>query len=105
MAHINCGKAQSVCHRLNIRGFPTISVLEGARIYDYQGRLTIEGLSNFVSDKMYLERSKPRRIMHVRSPYENLVEALTEISLKCRAFSMLLFNFIGLGHLEEEFVI
>ena len=43
--------------------------------------------------------------MHVRSEYENLVEALTEFSLKCRAFAMLIFNFIGLGHLEEEFVV
>ena len=25
--------------------------------------------------------------------------------LKCRAFSMLIFSFVGLGHLEEEFVI
>ena len=43
--------------------------------------------------------------MHVRSPHENLVEALTEFTLKCRAFAMLIFKFIGLGHLEEEFVI
>ena len=41
----------------------------------------------------------------MQSPYENLVNALTEMSLKCRAFTMLLFKFIGLGHLEEEFVI
>ena len=105
LAHIQCGKAHSVCHRLGIKGFPTISVLEGSKIYDYQGRLTVDGLSKFVTSKKYLNKSKARRIRHVQSPYENLVNALTEMSLKCRAFTMLLFKFIGLGHLEEEFVI
>lgn len=105
IAHLNCGKAHAVCHRLGIKGFPTISVLEGEKIYDYQGRLTVDGLSSFITKKIYLERSKPRRIMHVRTPYENLAEALHEMTLKCRAFTMLLFKFFGLGHLDEEFVI
>ena len=58
-----------------------------------------------MTKKIYLERSRPRWIYHVRSPYENLTNALTEMVLKCRAYTMLVYSFIGLGHLEEEFVI
>ena len=39
------------------------------------------------------------------SAWENLANAMTVTNLKCRAFTMILFKAIGLGHLEEEFVI
>ena len=105
LARITCGRAITVCHRLGIRGFPTISVLQNGRIYDYQGRLTVDKLAEFVTSKQFLTKSKARNIMHVQSAYENLENALYEVNLKCRAFSMLLFSLVGLGHLEEEFVI
>ena len=35
LGHVVCGRATAVCHRLGIKGFPTISVLAGGRIYDY----------------------------------------------------------------------
>ena len=35
VARLNCARATEVCHRLHITGFPTLSVLDGAAIYDY----------------------------------------------------------------------
>ena len=35
VAHIICPKSIVVCNRLGIVGFPTLSVLDGAYIYDY----------------------------------------------------------------------
>mmetsp|Transcript_19879 Transcript_19879/g.26827 ORF Transcript_19879/g.26827 Transcript_19879/m.26827 type:complete len:97 (+) Transcript_19879:357-647(+) len=94
-----------VCNRLKIRGFPTISVLDGERVYDYQGKLTVGDLSKFISDKEYLEKSRPRRISHLTSPWENLVNALAETKQKMLTFTMLLFQVVGLGHLDEPFVV
>ena len=105
LAHVSCPKAMQVCNRLSVRGFPTISVLDGERAYDYQGKLTVADLSKFISDKKYLSLSKPRRILHLTSAWENLVNALNTFRLKLRAFTMLLFRLIGLGHLDEDFCV
>ena len=105
LAHVLCPKSNEVCHRLGIRGFPTISVLDGDRVYDYQGKLTVANLSKFVTNKVYKEKSRPRLIRHVTSPWENFSIAVKEMNLKMRAFAMLMFRAFGLGHLEEEFVI
>ena len=53
LAHVLCPKSMEVCHRLGVRGFPTISVLEGDRVYDYQGKMNVNNLSKFVSNKVY----------------------------------------------------
>ena len=105
LAHVVCPRSMDVCNRLGIRGYPTISVLDGNSIYDYQGKLSVDGLAAFIKSKTYLVKSKARRISHVTSPYENIVNALTIANLKVRAFTMLLFKVVGLGHLEEDFVI
>ena len=63
------------------------------------------GLSKFVTEKTYLTKSRARRIWHVTTPYENLMNAMTQTNLKLRATPMLVFRVFGLGHLEEEFVI
>ena len=105
LGHVVCGRATAVCHRLGIKGWPTISVLAGSKIYDYQGKLNVEALSNFITEKTYLEKSKARQIHHVMSAWENFANAMTVTNLKCRGFTMILFKAIGLGHLEEEFVI
>ena len=105
LAHVVCPKSITVCNRLGIRGYPTISVLDGNAIYDYQGKLTVSGLASFIKNKTYLVKSKARKISHVTSPYENVANALTIANLKVRAFTMLLFRAAGLGHLEEDFVI
>ena len=94
-----------MCHRLGIKGFPTISVLDGDRIYDYQGMLTVHGLSTFITDKIYLEKSKARRISHVTSAVENLFNAMAVAKMKMRAMTMLVFRALGFAHLEEDFVI
>ena len=95
----------TVCNRLSIRGFPTITVLDGERAYDYQGRLNVQDLSQFITEKQYLRKSKPRRIWHVTSAWENLQNAFLTTKLKLRAFTMLVFRAVGLGHLEEDFVV
>ena len=105
MARVVCPKAHSVCHRLGVKGFPTISVLQGNFVYDYQGKMRVGDLSRFITEKEYLKRSKARRITHVMSPVENLFQAATTARLKMRLMTMYLFKAFGLGHLEEEFVI
>ena len=67
--------------------------------------MTVEELSEFVTKEIFLTKSRARKISHVTSAYENLQLALTEVILKCKAFTMLIFKAIGLGHLSEEFVI
>ena len=67
--------------------------------------MTVNDLSVFIREKQYLQKSKPRPIMHLTSPMENLINAMTEIKMKLRAFTMLLFRVVGLGHLEEALVI
>lgn len=79
-------------------------MLDGDYIYDYQGRLTVDDLSHFIKDKDYLKKSKPRQILHMQSAWENLVNALHVTKLKLRAFTLLLFRAVGLGHLEEQFI-
>ena len=105
MARVLCPKAHSVCHRLGVKGFPTISVLEGGKVYDYQGKMRVGDLSRFITGKEYLTKSKARRISHVRSPLENLFQAATTTKLKMRLMTMFLFKAFGMGHLDEEFVI
>jgi len=94
-----------VCFRLGVRGYPTISVLEGSKVYDYQGRLTVQDLAGFVTEKQFLAKSKPRQISHVTSPLENLLNLWMEAKLKVWATTLLLLRAIGLGHLEEQFVV
>ena len=54
-------------------------MLRENHIYDYQGRMSVEGLSEFVTYEIFLKKSKARRIYHVTSAQENLEIALTEI--------------------------
>ena len=35
LAHVICPRSMDVCNRLGIRGYPTISVLDGKSIYDF----------------------------------------------------------------------
>lgn len=72
VARINCARSQSVCHRLGVSGFPTLSIVSGEAIYDYQGALSVESLNSFVTQKQYERISRPRKILHERSPFENL---------------------------------
>ena len=36
-----------MCHRLGITGYPTLSVLDGDSVFDYQGPLDIRSLDDF----------------------------------------------------------
>ena len=51
IGHVLCPKAHETCYRLGIKGFPTLSVLDGNHIYDYQGKLSVRHLAKFVNDK------------------------------------------------------
>ena len=51
IGHILCPRYAGICNRLGIRGLPTISVLHGSQIYDYQGVLSVRALSSFVNDQ------------------------------------------------------
>ena len=59
--------------------FPPVICWFLTHIYDYQGRMSVEGLSEFVTYEIFLKKSKARRIYHVTSAQENLEIALTEI--------------------------
>ena len=37
VAYLFCPRAFEVCQRLQVRGYPTLSVLDGRSVYDYQG--------------------------------------------------------------------
>ena len=65
-----------ICHRMGVNGFPTLSVLDGAYVYDYQGALTVEALTSFVNNKEYLERAKKRPLLHEFTWRENLETGL-----------------------------
>ena len=86
-----CSQSMPVCVRAGVRGFPTISVLRGGHVYDYQGKLSVEHLSGFVSQEVFLKRSKARRLRHVTSPMENLELAMREFGMKLRKITMLIF--------------
>jgi|TARA_B110000305_G_C19062439_1_gene457746 hypothetical protein len=57
---------------LGVTGFPTLSVLTGNAVYDYQGPLTVEALNDFIVNKEYLKSARARNIWHERSAVENL---------------------------------
>ena len=105
LAHVMCPRATAVCFRLGVRGYPTISVLRGSHIYDYQGFLTVEGLSSFILQEEFLSKSKARLISHVTSPAENFLNHISLVNLKLRKMTMIIFAAVGLGHLEEEFAV
>ena len=65
----------------------------------------MEGLSSFILQEEFKTKSKARYISHVTSPLENLQNIFHVTNLKLRAMTMLGFKVVGLGHLEEEFVI
>ena len=72
VAHLNCARATNICHRLGVTGFPTLSVLTGNAVYDYQGPLTVEALNDYIVNKEYKKSARARNIWHERSAVENL---------------------------------
>ena len=102
VAHILCGKNVSTCRRLGVKGYPTLTVLDKDHAYDYQGRLVIKDLISFVEKKMYLEKSRPRRIDVETTPWENLLRFKTAFSLSCWHAVIILFDKVGLGDLPDE---
>ena len=64
VAYLFCPRAYDICQRLGIRGYPTLSVLDGNYVYDYQGKLNVRDMTQFVKEKKYKELSKARHIMH-----------------------------------------
>ena len=67
--------------------------------------MTVKDLSVFITEQVYKEKSRSRRISHVKAPMENFVDAMRVYVYKLKAITMLIFKALGLGHLEEEFVV
>ena len=72
IAYLFCPRAFDTCNRLGVKGYPTLSVLDGNHVYDYQGLLEVHEMTKFVKEKEYLTQSKQRFLLHVTDPYENL---------------------------------
>ena len=92
----------NICHRLGITGFPTLSILDGLAIYDYQGPLSLESLNSFAVDKLYKSKSHARRISHEKGFYENLTTALSEQLRVTWGIIMVIFEALGMGHYSDE---
>jgi hypothetical protein len=99
---MNCAKSMNICLRLGITGFPTLSILEGAAIYDYQGPLSLESLNTFAVDRLYKKNSRARRISHEKGWHENLTTAVSEHIRVTWGILMVIFEAFGMGHYSEE---
>ena len=104
VAYLFCPRAYDHCQRLGVRGYPTLSVLEKRKVYDYQGKLDVRDMTKFVKEKEYLTRSKARHIMHVTSPWENLEHAIHEFRWTMWVIVHGLFKLAGLEYLGEEVI-
>ena len=54
IAYLFCPRAFDTCNRLGVKGYPTLSVLDGNHVYDYQGLLEVHEMTKFVKEKEYL---------------------------------------------------
>ena len=97
-----CGKNYATCRRLGVKGYPTLTVLDESHAYDYQGKLQVEDLIDFVDKKMYKEKSRPRRLDVETTPWENLVRFKTMFALSIWHAVLFLFDKAGLGYLPED---